>query len=210
MSREYWDNWLTRKTDYKIRVDTSFLKEMLQRGLSTVLDIGSGRGGFIKGLGKLGFRITCVDYSLQAVEYLRDVKQDPSIAHLDVVCADILSLPFHCESFGAVTSVCVMNFFLRESERENAFKEVLRVVKPGGLVFCVVMSHEDEGAKQGEQLGNRNVRLPDGICLHYYTPSEIEGLLQGRIHEIETLHKVDTSHDTLHSHAFIRVLASRE
>ena len=209
MSREYWDQWLAGKTKGDLFVDMLLLKEMMQRHLSTVLDIGSGDGSFIRGLGKLGFRITCVDYSQQALCYLRSISQDPTMKHMDVVCAHILSLPFFDDSFGVVTSLNVMNFFLDESEREKAFEEALRVIKPGGIFMAVVLSTEDEGRERGTPLGGGNFQLPDGKCLHYYSPSELEGLVDPLcIHKLEQFHVEDTSHDVLHTHGFIRVLGS--
>lgn len=211
MSREFWNHWQDRLTESRIRIDSFFLKEMLQRSISTVLDIGSGSGKKIETLARLGFRITCVDYSVEASHVLHRLSQDPLIKHLNVVCADILSLPFHSSSFGAVTSFNVMNFFLNEPERRRVFKETLRVLRPGGIMLIVVMSSEDEGAKVGKSLGNRNFHLPEGICLHYFTPSEMEELLEGMtIVRFNCFESIDRTHDTPHTHSLIYVLASND
>ena len=210
MSREYWDQWLTRRREI-VRLDMLFLKELLQRGISTLLDVGSGRGGGVKELAVLGFRITCVDSSLQSIHYLRQVSQDDEIKYMNVVCADLLSLPFHDDSFGACSSMNVMNFFTDEAERERAFAEMFRVLTPGGVALFVVISDRDEGAKNGIPLGGGNFQLSDGMCLHYYTASELERILERmNILQLDHFEKVDTTHDVPHIHRGIRVLASCE
>ena len=168
MPREYWDHWLATSVHQKTAIHMPFVKEMLQRGISSMLDAGSGRGQRIKELAQLGFRITCVDASLTAVTHLRHLSEDPSIKHLNIVRADVLSLPFSNDSFGAALCFGVLNFFTEVSDRRRAFTEIFRVVKPGGIMLFTLMSTEDEGMKRGQLLGNSNVQLPDGVCLHYF------------------------------------------
>lgn len=209
MSRQYWDRWQSHVREKAPASDMPFLKELLQRGITTVLDVGSGSGISSKGMAFLGFRVTCVDYSLEAVRRLQHLAQDHDLPHLNVVCADLLWLPFRDESFGAVTASMVMNFFTDERERERAFKEVFRVLKPGGVVLLVVLSCDDEGAKTGVSLGNGNVELPDGIRLHYFTPKELEALVGDMtIREIACFQEEDTVHHTPHTHDLIRLLVS--
>ena len=211
MSREFWDQWLTDTKGTERKIDVPFLKEILQRAISTVLDVGSGRGSGVRTLAELGFSVTSVDSSLKAVHYLRQISQDSFIKSWNVVCADLLSLPFRDSSFGAVTSFNVMNFFIDESERERAFAELLRVVTPGGIILVIVLSAEDMGAKRGKPLGNGNVQLKSGMCLHHFTPTELEKMLKNtNIIELNCFQQKDTFHDPPHTHAFVRALASHE
>ncbi len=204
---EYWDRWLASVSGEKTRLDTPFIKELLQRNITSILDVGSGRGQRIKKLAQLGFRITCVDFSLQAAYYIQKVAQYPSM-NMNPLCADMRELPFRDSTFGAAISYNVLNFFVDESEREKAFKEIRRVVTPGGIMLFFVISVKDEGAQKGIDLGNQNVQLPDGMCLHYFTCHELESVLKGvTIHEMTQFTKKDTTHDAPHTHAFIRVLA---
>jgi SAM-dependent methyltransferase len=207
MSREYWDQWLAR-TSQEGKLDVYFLKELLQHNITTVLDIGSGRGNSIWRLAELGFRVTCVDFSLEAVKYLHYIAQRPSISCMNVVCANLLSLPFCDNAFGSISSVNVMNFFTDESQRVCALEEAFRVVAPGGVMFFSVISCEDEGTKIGEPVGSGNFRLPDGMCLHYFTPSEMEALFKDMdIQDVTSFQRKDTTHDVPHIHSFIRVIA---
>lgn len=210
MSRDYWDRWLDHCKDGETTIDPFFLKEVLQRGISTILDIGSGHGKKIESLAKLGFRVSCVDYSREATHILKNVSKNPSIRHMNVIRANLLSLPFRFESFGAVTSYNVMNFFLEESQRKKAFEEMIRVLKSGGIMLIVAMSSEDRGIKSGKPLGSRNYRLPGGICLHYYIRPEIEIMLKDmNVHRLTCFQTEDRSHDEPHIHSLIYALASK-
>lgn len=51
--------------------------------------------------------------------------------------ADALHLPFHGESFDAITSGFGIRNFI---DRELAFREQLRVLKPGGRIVCLEIS----------------------------------------------------------------------
>ena len=55
MSEKYWDQWLARTSRAAKRLDRGFLKELLKHNITTVLDIGSGRGAAVKMLAELGF-----------------------------------------------------------------------------------------------------------------------------------------------------------
>lgn len=204
---EYWDRWLTTVSG-ETRLDTPFVKELLQRNITSILDVGSGHGQKAKKMAQLGFRITCVDFSLQAAYYTQKVAQTPSL-NMGVVCADIRELPFRDNTFGAAISYNVLNFFVDKSEREKAFNDVVRVIIPGGVLLFSVLSGEDEGVQKGIDLGNQNVQLPDGICLHYFTCHEVESVLKKTcIHEMTVVTQKDTTHDVPHTHVIIRVLAS--
>lgn len=209
MPRDYWDRWLTHSAEEKRKIDSFFLKEILSRGVSTILDVGSGQGRSIVSLARLGFRVTCIDYSVEAIRILREVSKESTTKHMNIVRADILSLPFRSGSFGAITSLNVMNFFLEDSQRKQVFEEMIRVLKPKGVVLVVVLSTEDHGTEIGESLGDGNYWLPEGICVHYYTLPEVRTMLQGLvIHRLKCFQSLDKSHDEPHTHSLIYALAS--
>jgi demethylmenaquinone methyltransferase/2-methoxy-6-polyprenyl-1,4-benzoquinol methylase len=55
--------------------------------------------------------------------------------------ADALALPFDDETFDCVTS----GFLVRNvTDREQAFREMFRVLKPGGRVICLEASRRDD------------------------------------------------------------------
>jgi len=209
MHRAYWDEWLAQMHDELPALPPVFFKEMISRGHSTILDVGSGRGISITACAHLGFRVVCVDSSLRAVHHLHSISRRSSLQKMHVVCADLLHLPFHREQFGAVTSFNVLNFITKKSQRKKACRELVHMVVPGGILFLVMLSSQNEGARRGTPVGE-NVQLPDGIKLHYYTPAEVEELLDNTaLLLLECVESADTTHGVHHSHSLIRVLACR-
>ncbi len=78
-----------------------------------------------------GASVTAADFSL---EMMRVGRLRPDGGRITWCAADALSLPFADASFDAVTS----GYLLRNvSDRVSAFKEQVRVVRPGGRVVCL-------------------------------------------------------------------------
>jgi len=90
---------------------------------SCVLDVGAGHGAFAKELHELGYQVEACDLF-------------PEIFHFEQIkCkkADLtLPLPYQDHQFDAVVAMEVMEHIL---DHEVFFKEVERVLKPGGKFF---------------------------------------------------------------------------
>lgn len=122
---------------------------------SRVLDLGSGSGDLTIMLAGTGASVAGVDFSRQMVEVAR--RRHPTIIFHE---ADAEALPFDRESFDAVVANCVVHHLARPVV---VFKEVSRVLKPGGrfafvvwgaleeqtgfgVFFGAVQTHHDAGA----------------------------------------------------------------
>jgi demethylmenaquinone methyltransferase/2-methoxy-6-polyprenyl-1,4-benzoquinol methylase len=76
-------------------------------------------------------RVTAADFSL---EMMRVGRRRPGGGRVAWCAADALALPFADATFDAVTS----GYLLRNvADRAGAFREQLRVVRPGGRVVCL-------------------------------------------------------------------------
>jgi demethylmenaquinone methyltransferase/2-methoxy-6-polyprenyl-1,4-benzoquinol methylase len=98
-----------------------------------LLDLASGTGDIaLEALRQdPGARVTAADFSL---EMMRVGRRRPGGERIAWIAADALALPFPDASFDAVTS----GYLLRNvADREQAFREQARVVKPGGRVVCL-------------------------------------------------------------------------
>lgn len=100
----------------------------------TILDCGCGRGFYLKMLRHLGSaRLFGVDLELP---YLRKARRNT--AHLPAILvgnASIYDLPFPDETFDAV----ILSEILEHVDRDvDALREILRVLKPGGLALLTV------------------------------------------------------------------------
>jgi SAM-dependent methyltransferase len=108
------------------RIARTLLRKQLldgHRGLS-ILDAGAGTGGSLKLLEDYG-RVTAFDFAPQAAEmYSRREKGRICVASIDAI-------PFADASFDLVTSFDVV-CQLGEAQEGSAFRELHRVLKPGG------------------------------------------------------------------------------
>lgn len=102
----------------------------------TVLDLGSGAGNdcFIARAetGETG-KVIGIDFSPQMIEKARGNAAKRGYANVEFIEGDIEDMPLPDHSIDVVVSNCVLNLL---PEKNRIFKEIYRVLKPGGH-FCV-------------------------------------------------------------------------
>ncbi len=76
--------------------------------------------------------VTCLDYSADMMENAQKRAKALVLSNVDFVQGDVGALPFADESFDLVLS---LNGFHAFPDKDRAFSETCRVLKPGG-VFC--------------------------------------------------------------------------
>ena len=76
--------------------------------------------------------VTCLDYSADMMENAKKRAAAMSVSHVTFVQGDVGALPFADERFDLVLS---LNGFHAFPDKDAAFRETCRVLKPGG-VFC--------------------------------------------------------------------------
>ncbi len=104
----------------------------LDLGDATVLDIGCGTGGPAMVLAReKGARVTGIDVEPQLVERRRRLAAAAGLAErIDFRLVEPGPLPFDAESFDAVFS---KDSLLHIPDKQALYREVLRVLKPGGV-----------------------------------------------------------------------------
>ena len=104
-----------------------YILTALENVRGKVLDLGCGGGAYTRGIKnyRSDFHITGVDISKKSITYAR--KKDGDINY---VLGSVYSLPFNKNFFDAVVSIDALEHFDNPSK---AFKEVYRVLKPGGV-----------------------------------------------------------------------------
>jgi cyclopropane fatty-acyl-phospholipid synthase-like methyltransferase len=107
-----------------------------------VLDIGGGRGTTACHLAReLGCEVVGIDVSPDMVQAaLREVKRQGLEDQVVVQLADAHSLPFESESFDVILIECVTTLL----DRDRAFPEFRRVLKPGGYLGDLEMTYQRE------------------------------------------------------------------
>jgi SAM-dependent methyltransferase len=102
----------------------------------SVLDLGSGAGNdcFVARaiVGESG-KVTGLDFTAAMIKKALINKEKLGFKNIEFVQGDIEEMPLPDSSFDVVISNCVLNLV---PDKEKAFKEIYRVLKPGGH-FCV-------------------------------------------------------------------------
>jgi len=104
----------------------------------TCLDLGCGFGQLSRHFDQLGFEVTAVDFSENALAVLKS--HSP---HIKTAIQDITRpLPFGDMTFDVVIANLCLHYFCKR-DTENAIAEINRVLKPGGLLIGSVLSQEE-------------------------------------------------------------------
>jgi SAM-dependent methyltransferase len=131
----------TPADEIKLHIHTHFLEQYIERG-TLVLDVGAGAGRFTQILANLGSTVVVADISPQQLELNKRFAREFKFAYgvkdwlqLDICDMSVLS----DQSFDAV--VCYGNPLGYVFDmKDEALREVLRVLKPGGKAFLSVSS----------------------------------------------------------------------
>jgi len=104
--------------------------------------------------------ITCLDYSPDMMERAKRQAQKQEIKNVHFMQEDVGKLPFHDGSFDLVLS---LNGFHAFPDKEAAYREIFRVLKPRG-VFCGCFYVKGENRRTDWLI--RKIYTPKG----YFTP----------------------------------------
>lgn len=102
----------------------------------SVLDLGSGAGNdcFVARMlvGETG-KVTGLDFTKEMIEKARNNLAKTGFKNIEFITGDIEEIPLPDSAFDVVISNCVLNLV---PNKETAFREIYRVLKPGGH-FCI-------------------------------------------------------------------------
>lgn len=125
-----------------------------------ILEIGSGPGANLWFLAREGFDVYAIEGSLSGVEQAK-ARLDKELPGWrgEVLCGDFSSLPYDSETFDAVIDVeaVTCNPF---AESVAIYKEVHRVLKPGGKLYSRTFAKGTLGDETGEKISH-NCYLTD-------------------------------------------------
>lgn len=166
------------------------LKDLPVGSDETALEIGCGGGANIARLLARCKHVTGVDHAPLSVAKSRQLNAEAIWGgRCEVVESDVACLPFEDGSFDLATAFETIYFW---PDIVNSYRQVLRVLKPGGR-FVIV--NESDGSKPTDAKWEAII---DGM--HTYTPAEIEADLAEA-----GFSSITTTRDT--TRHFIRVVA---
>jgi arsenite methyltransferase len=136
------------------------------RGDERVLDVGCGRGLMLVGAAlrlttgrAIGIDIwSAADQSANGPDgALGNARIAGVVDRIEVLTADMLTLPFADRSFDIVLSHWAVHNLKDQAARDTALAEMARVLRPGGAVILCDIAHRDAYAARLRDLG-----LPPG------------------------------------------------
>ncbi|KAI6176137.1 Alkylated DNA repair protein alkB-like protein 8 [Aphelenchoides bicaudatus] len=123
---------------------TNFLKGFID--WSFVLDAGCGNGKYLAA----DFNLTRIGF-----DYCENLAKIASRKAFSVFRADVLAIPMRDDIFDGVICAAVLHHFSTPERRLRAFKEIARVLKPGGRALVSVWSREQGDSFYQKMRSNR-------------------------------------------------------
>lgn len=138
---------------------------------SSVLELGCGNGKTLMALKEMGFKVTGMDFSEEAIAASRSLLGEDT----DLKCASVLDIPYDEESFDGVVMFHVLEHITPEEEK-TAVSEIYRVLKPNGKLMLKSFSPGDMRSEKGQRIDSSSVIRGNGILYRYRSEDEIKNL----------------------------------
>jgi ubiquinone/menaquinone biosynthesis C-methylase UbiE len=152
----------------KVRLRERLLDEIPWRGDERVLDVGCGRGLMLTGVAKRLTSGSVVGVDLWQAEDQSGNNPETTRANaraegvegrIEIQTGDARQLPFAADNFDAVVSSWALHNIYQRDGREQALREIVRVLKPGGRLLLVDIRHAREYAEFLKQAGLADLRV---------------------------------------------------
>lgn len=126
----YKNEWL----DY---IDPTLRELENLKNPARILDVGCGIGHLLCQLDKMGFDVSGIDFSKEAIDRIPD-------KNLNVVYGNSKILPWNSDYFNFVCSMGAFEHYVYDVfDLLETFKEIHRVLKPGGVFGFLVPCYEN-------------------------------------------------------------------
>lgn len=185
------------------RIEYMITRHSLEHHLTPpgwILDVGSGPGRYAIDLAQMGFQVFMFDLLLEMLRFGQTKIAEAGMDRwVTAAVGDMVTLPYPSNTFDAVVSLGAPLSHLTEAHlRDTAVDEMVRVAKPGGLVFLTGLNRlacyrgavfwlndptffeqiiQPEYRDNGIQLGSQR--------WYNFTPDELEALGQSRGLQVE-------------------------
>ena len=136
-----WERLTWPEGQLEYRITQSALNRHLPPA-GRVLDLGGGAGRWTLWLAERGYSVTLADLSpnLLAIAHDKVVATAVAANVKEIVTADACDLSrWPDNSFDAVLCLGPFYHLVSKNDREAAAEEIIRVMKPGGVLYCAYM-----------------------------------------------------------------------
>ncbi len=116
-----------------LELKTTQMKRVIEerRGGRRGLDVGCGQGAYVARMRELGFDVNGIDMSAGQIALAARNVGDASLVRV----GSVLEIPAADASYDFLYTINVLHHLGSVEEQRRAFVELLRVLKPGGLLF---------------------------------------------------------------------------
>lgn len=188
-SQEFWEDcWKQRTADeYAVYLSEYNNKQdpivdlLKQHGVQTVCDAACGFGAYSLMLASNGFQVEGFDISPTSVEVTKTLLRKYDIDSSNYKAASVLDTGYK-KQFDAVTARSVLDHLYVEEARKG-LDELLRIVKPGGIVIVSFDGMDEDDLKiQHEITEDGSILYRDekrnGMVYHFYADEELSTWLK--------------------------------
>ena len=137
------------------------------------LDIGCGLGKDTEELKRLGFRVTAIDLSNEALK--KSIERNPDAIHLQRDISKGLKLEKN--KFSVVLANLSLHYFTR-NDTFRIFEEIKEILVDGGILAFRVNGEGDTNSGCPEKLNGWDMTLVDGVAKQFFSKEKIEELLK--------------------------------
>ena len=163
LSKEFYDKNYLQFSDTRFCLWDAldnFSKQFCVKSL--VLDAGCGNGKNIKYM-KSKCNVIGFDICKKFVELCQQYKYN-------VIESDILDTPFDSNLFDFIYCIAVIHHFDKESDRLDAIKELVRILKPNGKILISMWAYESDeySSKKNFVIGDNLVSFGKTNSMRYF------------------------------------------
>ncbi len=161
-----------------------YLLDQILKGRFTpemkILDAGCGEGRNAVYFINSEFQVFGIDENDLAIQYIRylskSLKPDYDAHRFQV--GKLEEIPFHTSAFDAVICSAVLHFAADEPNFWEMIDEMLRVLKPGGILWFRMTTAFGGMKEESRELGGGKYLLPDGSERFLITQEHVDKILE--------------------------------
>ena len=136
------------------------------------LEIGAGHGRDPMVFDSNGLEVEDLDYSSRGIEIMSKKSNEKKLPVKPQLFDVIKPLPFKGALFDAVYSHMLLNMRFSQAEIHSIFSEIRRVLKPNGLNYFSVRSHNDKFYGNGLEVEDGVYNI-NGFETRFFSEKEI-------------------------------------
>ena len=145
-----------------------------------IIELGAGLGRDTIFFAQNSVYVEALDYSQKAIEIINTKSKKLNLTQfIKTKFFDIRKkLPFDNNSIDGCFSHMLYCMALSNYDLENLNKEILRILKPGGINIYTVRHTDDGDYKNGTHIGE-DLYENDGFIVHFFSKDKINKLSKG-------------------------------